>query len=167
MEFKLNFNDFSFKEILSYIPNGNWMELKWGLEHECVSSEDVIRYAKIVLEDGMDNFDTILELAISNSNEDIYSLLSSLSRSEDECMNSIMNKWRFAILLWLYFHREEYENVYEIIAILGADFHHPADMNGFIYYMPISGYASGSGLLSEWKQYLKEEIVNNNLKITL
>ena len=76
-----------------------------------------------------------------------------------------MDKWRFAMLLQLYFKRDQYTNVYEKIAEIGADFNHPKDMDGLIYYFP----STGISIEKSWANYIKEQCkrFGNSLSIMI
>ena len=150
----LLYKDFKFSEVIKLIQNWTWRELSVGLENEIIKNNDIIEYSKIVLQDGIQNFDLILESAISDVLDDIKSKAQVLVNLEDnEDIEKIMDKWRFAMLLQLYFNKDKYSNVYEQISEIGADFNHPKDIDGFIYYMP----ADGTSLDISWLNYLKEQ----------
>ena len=145
----LLYKDFKFSEVIKLIQNWTWRELSVGIKNN-----DIIEYSKIVLQDGIQNFDLILEIAISDVLDDIKSKAQVLVNLEDnEDIEKIMDKWRFAMLLQLYFNKDKYSNVYEQISEIGADFNHPKDIDGFIYYMP----ADGTSLDISWLNYLKEQ----------
>ena len=76
-----------------------------------------IRILNSILQEGIQNFDLILDLAISEAVKDIKSKVQVLANLEkNEQTDVIMDKWRFAMLLQLYFKRDQYTNVYEKIA---------------------------------------------------
>ena len=148
------YKDFKFLEMIDFIQNWTWRELNIGLEIELIDNVDVIEYSKSILQEGIQNFDLILDIAISDDVEDIKSKVQVLANLEkDEQIDVIMDKWRFAMLLQLYFKREQYTNVYEKIAEIGADFNHPKDMDGLIYYFP----STGISIEKSWINYIKEQ----------
>ena len=113
-----------------------------------------IRILNSILQEGIQNFDLILDLAISEAVKDIKSKVQVLANLEkNEQTDVIMDKWRFARLLQLYFKRDQYTNVYEKIAEIGADFNHPKDMDGLIYYFP----STGISIEKSWANYIKEQ----------
>lgn len=129
--------DFKFLEMIDFIQNWTWRELNIGLEIELIDNVDVIEDSKSILQEDIQNFDLILDIVISEAVEDIKSKVQVLTNLEkDEQIDVIMDKWRFAMLLQSYFKRDQYRNVYEQIAEIGADFNHPKDMDGLIYYFP-------------------------------
>lgn len=148
------YKDFKFFEIIKLIQNWTWREMSVGLEIEIIKNNDVIEYSKVILQDGIQNFDLILEIAISDALDDInHKVRKLVNLEDDEDIERIMDKWCFAMLLQLYFNRNKYSNIYEQISEIGADFNHPKDMDGFIYYMP----ADGISLDISWLNYLKEQ----------
>lgn len=113
-----------------------------------------IRILNSILQESIQNFDLILDLAISEAVKDIKSKVQVLANLEkNEQTDVIMDKWRFAMLLQLYFKRDQYTNVYEKIAEIGADFNHPKDMDGLIYYFP----STGISIEKSWANYIKEQ----------
>lgn len=113
-----------------------------------------IRILNSILQEGIQNSDLILDLAISEAVKDIKSKVQVLANLEkNEQTDVIMDKWRFAMLLQLYFKRDQYTNVYEKIAEIGADFNHPKDMDGLIYYFP----STGISIEKSWANYIKEQ----------
>lgn len=117
------YKDFKFLEMIDFIQNWTWRELNIGLEIELINNVDVIEYSKSILQEGIQNFDLIIDIAISDDVEDIKSKVQVLANLEkDEQIDVIMDKWRFAILLQLYFKRDQYTNVYEKIAEIGGRF---------------------------------------------
>lgn len=160
----LTYKDFLFTDIIKYIPNWTWQELKVALENKMISREDIIDYAKMILEEDIDNFDIILEIAIADVNDVLLPLMNKLITLENKQNEiEILNKWRFSILLYLYLNKDKYNNVYEIIAEISADFNHPEDMDGFIYYKPTDGI----DMIVHWKNYLKDQCNRYNITYSL
>ena len=56
------YKDFKFLEMIDFIQNWTWRELNIGLEIELINSVDVIEYSKSILQEGIQNFDLILDL---------------------------------------------------------------------------------------------------------
>jgi len=158
----LTYKDFAFAEIVNYIPSWSWPELKFGVENRIISKNNIIDYAKDCLEENMENFEVVLEIVILDDKEDILRLINKLIVLENKNIETaiIIDKWRFAILLYLYMNRDKYSNVYEIIAEIAADFNHPEDMDGFIYYKPMGGVGRGS---IHWENYLREQCIRYNV----
>lgn len=73
--------------------------------------------------------------------------------------DSVNNKWKYIIILWLFNNRENNDNDYDKINTVYADFGYPSDMEKFVSYMPIQesnenqGY---KGILDNWKDYLEK-----------
>lgn len=140
---------------ISSPKNWTWQELDWAIKRNIICKQDVINYAIKILNNGLKNFDLVLQLSIAEHYENIDSILEELMRSDEKKPEKcIEDKWRYAILLYLYIHKDIIKNVYEDIEIVYADFDYPPDMNGFIRYMPLE---NDKGIEENWKQYLYEK----------
>lgn len=158
------YKDFKFSKIINIIQDWSWRELSIGLDIGLITNVDIINYAKTILQNDMPNFDMILEIAIGDNQDEIKHKMQKIIDSEGvESTDNIMDKWRFAMLLDLYFNRKEYSNVYEQVAEIATDFNHPKDMDGFIYYMP----ADGISLDISWLNYLKQQCERFNVDCVL
>lgn len=158
------FTGFVFLDILKHIPKWSWDELEIGLKIGYITYKDIIEYAKHILDDNTEDYTYVLDLAIAEKNDDISGILNKLvtkSLINDE--EIIVGKWRYAILLQLFINRDAYENVYQEIAKIDADFNHPKDMRGFIYYRPFDG----TDMETNWRNYLKDnsKIYGNNYSL--
>ena len=146
---------FDFAKIVKAIHYWSWQELIWGQRNHIIRNRDIIEYAKYMLEEDIKGFSDVLELSIANEDEDITSLLVKLADLDEEGPDeAIKEKWQYAILLDLYNNQDEYDNVYENVEKIYADFDYPANMASFIRYMPSN---SGRSVEESWEIYLKEE----------
>ena len=146
---------FDFTKIVKNINYWSWQELTWGQRKHIIRNRDIIEYAKYVLEEDIKGFNEVLELSIADEDEDITSLLVQLANLDKvETDEAIQEKWQYAILLDLYNNQDSYDNVYENIENIYADFDYPEDMASFIGYMPSS---SGRSIEESWKMYLNDK----------
>lgn len=148
----------SFSELKSYHQHWTWQEIQWGKTIGLICSQDVITYAMELLEDGREDFSTLLELAIETA--DNYSVDQKIAAlcyfEEKESTEQILLIWRKAILSWLYYNVECTNELQESIDALYADFNYPKDMLPLIGYMPSrTGHSS-----TPWdiRQFLKKYI---------
>ena len=149
------YKDYNFNDILNYMSEWTWQEMKIGLKYKIITYEEVIDYAKFILDDQRDNYELVLELIISEDvcYEALIDELICLEKAEE--VQNIMDKWCFSMLFQLYLNKFLYNNVYEKIAEIGADFNHPKYMDDFIYYMP----SDGIDLEASWIGYLKKQCI--------
>ena len=71
--------------------------------------------------------------------------------------NSVNNKWRYIILLWLFIHRTSNDTDYDLMNSVYANFDYPSDMVSFVSYMPafeISKKEGYENILDNWQKYL-------------
>jgi Uncharacterized protein conserved in bacteria len=152
---EMKYKMFDFAKIVKTINYWSWKELIWGQRNRIIRNKDIIEYAKNVLEEDIKRFDEVLELSIADEDEDIASLLVQLANLDKvETDEAIQEKWRYAILLDLYNNQDSYDNVYENIENIYADFDYQEDMASFIGYMPSS---SGRSIEESWKMYLNDK----------
>lgn len=66
--------------------------------------------------------------------------------------------WLYLILEWLYRHRAEFSDPLEVIEMLYADFGYPAEIEGFVRYMPPpEGEPVGPAAIEQrWREYLTQ-----------
>ena len=160
----LLYQNFRFHEVTEWIHDWTWHELNKGLEVGILSMFDLIEYAKTILQSDIPGFEFILDIAISNVQDDIRCDLKQLMCLEDnESVVDIMDKWRFVMLLQLFYHRKEYSNVYVQIDEISADFNNPKDMEGFLYYM----LATDCSIEEAWIRYLKEQGIRFHVSCSL
>jgi hypothetical protein len=131
----------------------SWQELLFGLENKIIGKKDIINYATHVLEEDIQGFDLVLQIAIADEHEDIVSYLHELCHLETPEQDSfIKDKWRYVLLKGLYQQRADVDNFNGKVEEIYADFDYPEDMAGFIGYMPS---IEGKSMDESWQEYLK------------
>ena len=163
MEDKM-YKNFVFSNIIDYIRNWTWQELFVGVEESIITVKNVVEYAKYIIAENVSDYEIVLSVIIAERDDEIMELVSSLTKGEKATGKQIiLDKWRYAILLDLYFKKEKYINVYEQIALISGDFRNTEDMNSFIYYMRTNGIASEAN----WVNYLIEQSKRFGVDISL
>lgn len=156
----LNLYDLSFSEIYKVIPNWKWCELKQGYELSIISKNDILLYAGWILEEGIENFDLIIDLIIYENLEEILpqlvdseleEILPQLVDSEYEDYLDIINsKWLFAIIYTAFLNCED--KIFDIIEDLYVEFDYPEEISSLIAYMPMTNNKS---MKEELMDYIK------------
>lgn len=123
MKIKINFD-----KLCYIIPYWTWEELKFGLEKNIISNEDIISYAKTIIDDNIDKFDLVLSLCIAYDYE-VRELL------EELCLNTKFNnenleKWIFACVYYIFTY--ENDNIYDKIEDLYCEFDYPNELVDFL-----------------------------------
>ena len=158
------YKDFVFRDTIVYIHNWTWQELLVGVEELIITMQMVVEYAKKIINEETTNYEMVINVIIAERCEEITESVERLAKEESlKDRKTILDKWRYAILLDLYFKREEYVNVYEQIALIAADFMHPKDMDSFIYYKPFDG----TDMEINWINYLKEQSIRFEIDVSL
>jgi len=87
---------------------------------------------------------------------------------EQDNDSTIRQKWLFIVLSWLWNNRASFEDPLSEVEIIYADFDYPAEIEGFVKYMPPSdGYDPSTHsqtenmnhLMENWVNYLEEKFV--------
>lgn len=85
-------------------------------------------------------------------------MASQTSEQEDSISQ---RKFLYAILNWVYEHREHYADPLEVVEIIYADFDYPEEIAGFVRYMPTTDPVLSTlelnreRLFNKWKDYLE------------
>jgi hypothetical protein len=96
-----------------------------------------------------------LALLLSDDLDRVSDLMSELETGS-EPTESRERLWLFLALDWLRDHRGDYDDPYEVIDMLYADFHYPSDIASLVRWMPVpEGEPTGATAIDErWRTYL-------------
>lgn len=144
----LNLYDLSFSEIYKVIPNWKWCELKQGYELSIISKNDILLYAGWILEEGIENFDLIIDLIIYENLEEILPQL--VDSEYEDYLDIINSKWLFAIIYTAFLNCED--KIFDIIEELYVEFDYPEEISSLIAYMPMTNNKS---MKEELMDYIK------------
>ncbi|WP_077488493.1 DUF2247 family protein [Sinomonas mesophila] len=93
-------------------------------------------------------------ILLSNDYDRVPDLISEI----DETTENADRVWLFLALDWLYEHRDEYSEPLEIVEMIYSDFDYPAEIEGFVRFMPPPpGAATGNTAIERrWREYLRQ-----------
>lgn len=134
-------------------------EIAYGLEHGWVSRQDVVAIAVAKLakaeDTSMSEGEKELALILSDDLDRVDEIASHLAKS-DEPVESRARLWLFLALSWLREHREEFEDPYEVIEMLYADFDYPPEIAHLIRWMPANASQPKGldALEQKWQEYV-------------
>ena len=86
-----------------------------------------------------------------------------VSAAEAEDSTASQGKWLYLVLAWVYEHRAEVVDPLGLVEQLYADFGYPAELRGFVRFMPPEGRYEPQAhthaenvarLFSKWAEYL-------------
>ena len=139
----------NFERICQQVTEWTWIELQSGVEMSIISYDDIIFYARKVLNEETEQFDLVLNLAIAEVDE-IEELLNMLARSEEKKNTmSINSKWIFSIINDAYLY--SYEILHEVIEDVYVKFDYPNEISNLISYMPSE---NGKSIEEEIEEYI-------------
>lgn len=129
-----NKNDFLENDIFT------WQEIYFALLNGIVNLSDVNEYVKKIIDNKISNFDLLVELMYLNDGIQANVLIRQLIDSETvEDNEYIKSKWLYLILRYVYIHKNEYTDFFQIIDNVYADFDYPCEISNMISYMPYAG----------------------------
>ena len=136
-------------------PNLSWKELQYGLNKHYINESEVSRYASEALT--LDSCDKQVELASLCTQElfNAHELLRSLTQNTNTEKDS-SKVWIYILLSWLFENKHHYNDPFETIDEIYADFGYPEEVSTLIRYMPATeGSASSEDqLVLNWEDFL-------------
>lgn len=148
------------------LPPLTWGEMLYGFSHGYFGWRTAVDLATKKVEEG-DSEAEALDLAMIDK-EDAWKtgdILSSLATKETAVRPAAQDVWLFISLLWLYEHREEFQDPLMEVEEVYADFDYPEAMKEFVRFLPPSdGYRPDlhtheenvQRLYQKWKDYLDD-----------
>ena len=126
-----------FNDIKKKVPSWSWHELRFGLEKELLTYDDIIKYAFSTVAEDTENIDLVVELAISDKYkaEKLFKDLVDLEKDQD--IDDIISKWAFAIIYTAYVDNED--NIFDLADCVYAEFDYPEELRNIIPYEPANG----------------------------
>jgi hypothetical protein len=132
-------------------------EIACGVEQGWLSPSDAVAIAVEKLDRGclLTPPEERLALLLVDDLDEVPALVSELGVGF-EPMELRERLWLFLALDWLADHREDFDDPYEVIEMLYADFGYPAEISGLVRWMPVAeGEPTGIGAIDEkWGRYL-------------
>jgi hypothetical protein len=153
------------KELLSIRLTSNFIleravptagEIGFAYERGWLPSAELIRLvtAKRRIGYPMTRTEEKISMLLSDDNEELHELAADLSLT-DEPQEVRQQVWTFLVLEWLWVHRGEFRDPYEIIELLYADLDYPDEMAQLVRFMPVAEHNSEVALNQRWRQYLE------------
>lgn len=149
-------------QYVSNLVQLNWKDIKFLIENKYLTDESAVKYAVKLLDEDTLNSQSIMDLVCLGKDESIYPYIDILSEEEQNVDEStVKDKALYIILNWVFDHKEEYLDPFDIVETIYADFDYPEAISGFIRYMPSNEPSLGSTelnivrLYEKWNQYLK------------
>ncbi len=140
----------------------SWHEILFALNNNIITSEAAIDYAGYIINENVAGYNTVMEMACLNSDEDPKQLIEELIQLENaqtEC--EVKSRWLYLILKWLYKKRNEIEDVLEVVEEIYFQFEYPESIKSFVRYLPSEEGDLGSlelnreRLFKNWEKYLE------------
>lgn len=142
-----------------------WCDLLWGYERKLIGWSDVVCFAKDRVADQDD--DDIIELSGVDKEATfrVGELLRTLAARDAECDEDKSQQiWLKQVLGWLLRNKANYADPLAEVESIYADFDYPAEIEGFVRYMPVTDCYDPSAhsteeneqrLYMKWEEYLK------------
>jgi len=148
----------------------NWYDIYFAIENKYLVHQSAIEHAMFELEKSADYTQAVLDLAVLCPNEaifphSIYPFIVELSNTvEDTEKIKAKDKMMYVLLKWVYEHKDDYEDIFDVSSIICDDFDFPESITHFAWrYSPMKGPDLGSveknieRIFDEWKQFLDEQ----------
>lgn len=137
-------------------------ELLYGHRHGWIDDEGIIKIVEAGITKGVALPDSLEEvgLLLRDQHYLVPELIERAARggsSGESSSSGVMPSrvWLYLALAWLYVKRDEFDNPFEVIEMLYADFGHPHEIDGLIRFMPWpDGEAGGVNIEERWVNYL-------------
>lgn len=126
-------------------------ELRYGYEHQWITSKDVVALALTSIVPADDKMDVIEDISLLLSDE-----LDRLPDLMDKLFDHDEKVWLYLALAWVHENRGEFEEPFKTVDMLYADFGYPDDVGDFVTFMPPppGGVPGVPGLAQRWQKYL-------------
>ena len=131
-------------------------ELAYGFDHGWLRESEVVGIAEHELASGVALAPSGEELALLL--RDDYTRVADVLSNVEADGGQAWRLWLYLALAWLSENRDQFEDPYEAIESLYADFGYPDEIAGLVRFMPArAGEASGLGAIDRrWAAYLEE-----------
>ncbi len=131
-------------------------ELAYGLDHGWIGAGDVVAIAEVELADGIATTPVVEELALLLRDE--YVRVPDILAGVDVGQEDAWRLWLFLALAWLRENRDRFQDPYEVIELIYADFGYPEEIVGLVRFMPApAGAPVGLDAIDgRWASYLDE-----------
>ena len=169
---KISMNSLGILLTYSYVSrlvSLNWYDILVAIENGFLTHKSAIEHAENELEKNENSPQVVLDLAILSFDtvtfsHSIHPYIDELaSQISDEERNKTKEKILYALLNWVFEHREDYVNPLKVVEIIYDDFSFPKTISSFIGYLPmeepnlILPVLNRNRMLRKWKNYLDRQ----------
>jgi len=147
----------------------NWNDIHLAINHKYLSHQAAIEHARAELEN--DIFpQAVLDLACLSAEEaifphSIHPYIDELVNAEGECEKcNAKDKILYIVLNWVYEHRKDYDDIFEVLTVICDDFGFPETIVNFAWkYTPRKEYRLSTmeenrvKVFESWNQFLNEQ----------
>ena len=133
------------------IEKWSWSEIKYLFDQSFISTENIISYARGMLDENTSNLELVIELTIADDYEVEEILLSLIDQCKEE-IESIQFKWIFALIYYSY--QNSYD-VFQVIDEVYSSFGYPVELSKLVRYMPCD---EATTIENRLKRYIEEGI---------
>lgn len=143
-----------------------WADVAWGSQRGWLDAAGVVEYAVAQLAGDDDASPALVELAGLTRSEFAkmpFLLEKVVGEAGPETNPDSESKWLYLVLAWIYDRRAELSDPLGVVEQLYADFGYPAELRGFVRYMPPEDHYEPKAhthaeniarLFSKWEEYL-------------
>lgn len=141
----------------------SWCDILFGINNNYLNEESAIDYAIDLLSDENNSeYDKVMEIAILDRNESTILYVEKIVG--DSCIEKeqeTKEKFLYSVLSFVYENKEKYDDAFEVVEVIYADFGFPKEISSFVRYMPIKEPPLTTKELNEkrmykyWADYLK------------
>lgn len=154
---------------ISKLINLNWHDVLFAVENGFLSHQATVEHAMIELENNENYPQAVLDLACLSPEEAMYPhsihpYIDDLANIESEDKKSATNdKIMYAVLNWVFEHKECYEDPLKVVEFIYDDFDFPKSIDSFVRYKPSAQPLLGTveanieRLFNNWKDFLNEQ----------
>ena len=132
-------------------------EIAYGFRDGWLLPADVVAVALAKYEASVPMSNTEVELALLLSDDlDRVDELTEALEILDEPLEARARLWLFLALAWVLEHLGDFDDPFEVVEMLYADFDYPDEITGLVRFMPAEGgQAVGLRAIEErWRQYV-------------
>lgn len=133
----------------------SWCDILFGINNHYLSEDSAIDHANDLLFD--ENYledDRVMEIAVLQRHDSTTPYIEKIvGKACIEKEEETKEKFLYALLFFVYENKEKYEDSFEVVEIIYADFGYPKEISSFVRYMPIQEPPLSTKELNEKRMY--------------
>ena len=124
-------------EYISNLINLTWFDVLYGIREKYLDSKAIFEHAYNIIEKEEEPSQTVLDLASLMNGESSRPYIEKLlSEEREQDIENTQNKFLYAVLNWIFEHKELYSDPLEVVETIYSDFDYPDMITNFIRYVP-------------------------------